>query len=99
MKVKFLLPEEKEKLSIKFSTITIFDIVLITHGINNVFCRGNIWARDKAIRDFTTKEHVKIIMLSSASAAAGTNLTAATKVILLEPVNGTYDNGVVTLST
>jgi SNF2 family DNA or RNA helicase len=30
-------------------------------------------------------------MLSSASAAAGTNLTAAKKVILLEPVSGTYE--------
>ena len=30
-------------------------------------------------------------MLSSASAAAGTNLTAATKVILLEPISGTYE--------
>jgi hypothetical protein len=45
MKVKFLLPEEKEKLSIKFSTITIFDIVLIAHGINNVithYCPQNL---------------------------------------------------------
>lgn len=65
--------------------------ILDTYGINNVFCRGNVWTRDKAIRDFTTKENIRIIMLSSASAAAGTNLTAAKKVILLEPVNGTYE--------
>jgi SNF2 family DNA or RNA helicase len=30
-------------------------------------------------------------MLSSESAAAGTNLTSASKVILLEPVSGTYE--------
>ena len=64
---------------------------LDTYGIHNVFCRGNIWTRDKAIRDFTFKENIKVIMLSSASAAAGTNLTAAKKVILLEPVSGTYE--------
>jgi len=65
--------------------------VLDTYGIKNVFCRGNVWTRDKAIRDFTSKEDIQIIMLSSESAAAGTNLTAATKVILLEPVSGTYE--------
>jgi SNF2 family DNA or RNA helicase len=64
---------------------------LDTYGIQNVFCRGNVWSRDKAIRDFTTKDNIKVIMLSSASAAAGTNLTAATKVILLEPISGTYE--------
>jgi len=65
--------------------------VLDTYGIKNVFCRGNIWTRDKAIRDFTLKEDIQVIMLSSESAAAGTNLTAATRVILLEPVSGTYE--------
>jgi SNF2 family DNA or RNA helicase len=30
-------------------------------------------------------------MLSSASAASGTNLTAATTVIMLEPISGTYE--------
>lgn len=64
---------------------------LDTYGIHNVFCRGNIWTRDKAIRDFTMKDNIKVIMLSSASAAAGTNLTSAKKVILLEPVSGTYE--------
>jgi SNF2 family DNA or RNA helicase len=65
--------------------------VLDNYGIKNVFCRGNVWTRDKAIRDFTIKQDIQVIMLSSESAAAGTNLTAATKVILLEPVSGTYE--------
>ena len=64
---------------------------LDVYGIHNVFCRGNVWTRDKTIREFTTKPDVKVIMLSSASAAAGTNLTVAKKVILLEPVSGTYE--------
>ena len=60
--------------------------VLTAHGIKNVYCRGNVWSRDKAIRDFTQQEDVKVIMLSSESAAAGTNLTAAKNVILLDAI-------------
>ena len=59
---------------------------LDTYGIKNVFCRGNVWVRDKAIRDFTFNNDIRVIMLSSESAASGTNLTAATQVILLDPV-------------
>jgi SNF2 family DNA or RNA helicase len=59
---------------------------LDTYNIRNVFCRGNVWTRDKAIRSFTSDPNIKAIMLSSGSAAAGTNLTAASTVILLDPV-------------
>jgi SNF2 family DNA or RNA helicase len=65
--------------------------VLSDHGIRNVFCRGNVWSRDKAIREFSTNDKIKVIMLSSESAASGTNLTKATKVILLDPVSGDYE--------
>jgi hypothetical protein len=65
--------------------------ILTEHGIKNVFCRGNIWTRDKAIREFTENDDIKVIMLSSESAASGTNLTKATKVILLDPISGTYE--------
>jgi SNF2 family DNA or RNA helicase len=65
--------------------------VLDTYGVRNVFCRGNVWTRDKAIREFSSNDNIKVIMLSSASAASGTNLTAASKVILLDPVYGTYE--------
>lgn len=65
--------------------------VLDTYGIRNVFCRGNVWTRDKAIRDFTSKDDIQVIMLSSESAASGTNLTAASQVILLDPVYGSYE--------
>ena len=36
MKVQFLLPEEHEKIKIKFNKITNFDIILISHAINKV---------------------------------------------------------------
>jgi SNF2 family DNA or RNA helicase len=65
--------------------------VLCEHGIKNVFCRGNVWTRDKAIREFSSDDKIKVIMLSSESAASGTNLTKASKVILLDPVSGNYE--------
>lgn len=65
--------------------------VLSEHGIRNVFCRGNVWTRDKAIREFNSDDKIKVIMLSSESAASGTNLTKASKVILLDPVSGDYE--------
>lgn len=65
--------------------------VLDEHGIKNVFCRGHVWQRDKAIRDFYNDDSIKVIMLSSKSAASGTNLTKATMVVLLDPVSGSYE--------
>lgn len=65
--------------------------VLDDYGIKNVFCKGNIWQRDKAIREFNSDKDIKVIMLSSESAASGTNLTKAEMVILLDPVYGTYE--------
>lgn len=65
--------------------------ILDSHGIKNTFCRGNVWQRDKAIRTFNNDDDVKVIMLSSESAASGTNLTKASQVILLDPVHGSYE--------
>lgn len=65
--------------------------VLDDYGIKNVFCRGHVWQRDKAIRDFNGDNGIKVIMLSSESAASGTNLTKAEMVILLDPVFGSYE--------
>ncbi len=61
------------------------------NGVKNVFCKGNVWQRDKAIRDFNSQDTIKVIMLSSESAASGTNLTKASEVILLDPVYGEYE--------
>ena len=65
--------------------------VLDDYGISNVFCKGNIWQRDKAIRTFNSDEKIKVIMLSSDSAASGSNLTKASQVILLDPIYGPYE--------
>lgn len=65
--------------------------ILNDYGIGNVFCKGNVWQRDKTIREFNSDDKIKVIMLSSESAASGTNLTKAEMVILLDPVYGTYE--------
>ncbi|ARF09462.1 DEAD/SNF2-like helicase [Indivirus ILV1] len=64
--------------------------ILKFNNIPNVFCRGNCYQRDKAIREFNEDDKIKVIMLSSDSSAAGTNLTKATQVILIDPIYGNY---------
>lgn len=66
--------------------------ILSEYGISNVSCKGNVWSRDRAIRDFSNDSNIRVIMLSSESVASGVNLTKATKIILLDPVSGTYEN-------
>lgn len=61
------------------------------YGIKNVFCQGSVWQRDKAIMSFNNDENIRVIMLSSESSASGTNLTKANKVIIVDPVCGTYE--------
>ena len=40
---------------------------------------------------FNNDENIRVIMLSSESSASGTNLTKANKVIIVDPVCGTYE--------
>lgn len=64
--------------------------VLKENNVPNVFCKGNCYQRDKAIREFNEDDKIKIIMLSSESAAAGTNLTKASRVVFIDPIYGDY---------
>jgi SNF2 family DNA or RNA helicase len=64
--------------------------VLDKHEIKNLFCKGNVYQKDKAIREFNENDTVKVIMLSSDSTAAGTNLTKASVVIFIDPIYGEY---------
>lgn len=64
--------------------------ILKENNIQNVFCKGNCYQRDKAIREFNEDNRIKVIMLSSDSTAAGTNLTKATQVIFTDPIYGNY---------
>ena len=91
--VKFL--KETSKHTIVFSQwddlLRRFGHTLDKNGIKHVFCKGNCYQRDKAIRTFNQSEDIKVIMLSSDSAAAGTNLTKASQVIFLDPIYGNYE--------
>ena len=64
--------------------------ILEKNKIKNVFCKGNCYQRDKAIREFNDDDKIKVIMLSSESAASGTNLTKASQVIFIDPIYGNY---------
>lgn len=64
--------------------------ILKDNNIPNVFCKGNCYQRDKAIREFNEDEKIRVIMLSSDSTAAGTNLTKASQVIFIDPIYGDY---------
>lgn len=65
--------------------------ILKENNIPNVFCRGNCYQRDKAIREFNEDDKIRVIMLSSDSTAAGTNLTKASQVIFIDPIYGSYE--------
>lgn len=62
--------------------------VLSENGIKNVFCRGNCYQKDKSVREFNDSDDIKVIMLSSDSAAAGTNLTKASQIVFIDPIYG-----------
>jgi SNF2 family DNA or RNA helicase len=62
------------------------------NGIENCFVKGNVWCRNSAINKFKAGKNLtgsdnKVIMLSLENAASGTNLTEATHIILVEPIN------------
>ena len=63
--------------------------ILKENGIENIFCKGNVYQRDKALKEFNSDNKIKVIMLSSESAAAGANLTKASRIIFIEPIHGT----------
>eukprot|EP01118_Nematostelium_gracile_P004272 TRINITY_DN15002_c0_g1_i1.p1 TRINITY_DN15002_c0_g1~~TRINITY_DN15002_c0_g1_i1.p1 ORF type:complete len:192 (+),score=48.47 TRINITY_DN15002_c0_g1_i1:37-612(+) len=60
-------------------------------GIKNVYVKGNVHQRNKAIDKFKTEENIRVIMLSLEHAASGINLIEATHIILMDPVAGTKE--------
>ena len=65
---------------------------LSDNGISNSFVKGNVWSRNSAISKFklgkdSSGEDNKVIMLSLSNSASGTNLTEATHIIFVEPIN------------
>jgi DNA repair protein RAD5 len=65
---------------------------LAENGIETSFVKGNVWARNSAIKKFklgvnSSGEDNKVIMLSLKNSASGTNLTEATHIFFVEPIN------------
>jgi SNF2 family DNA or RNA helicase len=65
--------------------------ILAQEKINIVYCKGTVYQRKRAISTFQKDQTINVIMLSSRNAASGINLTAANKIILLEPIYGNLE--------
>lgn len=69
---------------------------LADNEIENCFVKGNVWSRNAAIRKFKAGKDDsgtdnKVIMLSLKNAASGTNLTEATHIFFVEPINASKE--------
>ena len=76
--------------------LTLIGKTLSENGVGNCFVKGNVWARNKAIKKFKTGlnnegDDNKVIMLSLQNAASGTNLTEASHILFIEPINSTVE--------
>jgi SNF2 family DNA or RNA helicase len=65
---------------------------LSENGIANSTVKGNVWSRNSAISKFKSGKNIsgndnKVILLSLKNSASGTNLTEATHIIFIEPIN------------
>ena len=72
--------------------LTLIGQSLADNGIENSFIKGNVWCRNSAISKFKLGKNKKgddnkVIMLSLKNAASGTNLTEATHIFFVEPIN------------
>ena len=90
------LVELKESKIIIFSQwdemLSLISKTLIDNNINNSFVKGNMWRRTNAINKFTSiNDENKVIMLSLKNAASGTNLSNATHIFFVEPINASKE--------
>lgn len=65
---------------------------LSENGVGNSIVKGNVWARNSAITKFKNGvdkfgDENKVIMLSLSNAASGTNLTEASHIFFIEPID------------
>ena len=70
------------------SLLTKVGKLLKAENILPLFCTGTIYMRKRSIKAFQEDPKSRIICLSSENCASGINLTAANKIIFLEPVYG-----------
>lgn len=62
--------------------------LLKAENIQPLFCTGTVYMRKRSIKAFQEDPKSRIICLSSENCASGINLTAANKIIFIEPVYG-----------
>ena len=68
--------------------LKLVELTLTENNIATLSCRGNVWAKNRAIKLFNEGDKYRIILLSSEYSASGTNLTKASVIIFLDPVYG-----------
>lgn len=69
---------------------------LILNDINTVYCKGNIYQKSNSVTNFKrgqnkNNQEIKVIMLSLTNTASGTNLTEASHIIFVHPIDGTSE--------
>jgi hypothetical protein len=93
--IRHLVAQDKTRI-IVFSQwddmLSLVGKTLAENEIENCFVKGNVWSRNSAIRKFKAGKNDsgidnKVIMLSLKNAASGTNLTEATHIFFIEPIN------------
>jgi len=65
---------------------------LTDNEIDNCFVKGNVYSRNNAISKFKTKNINQVIILSLNNSASGTNLTEASDIIFVEPIDNTIEH-------
>jgi DNA repair protein RAD5 len=93
--IRHLVAQDKTRIIIFSQWDDMLNLVgktLAENEIENCFVKGNVWSRNSAISKFKAGKNNdgidnKVIMLSLKNAASGTNLTEATHIFFIEPIN------------
>ncbi len=73
--------------------LTLIGKSMLENGVDCSFISGNVYRRNKAISRFKMGGHDNsVILLSLANSASGTNLTEATHIIIVEPIDDIKEN-------
>lgn len=68
--------------------LNLIGVALKENGVSNSFIQGNVHRRNAAINKFkTNNKEDNVIMLSLEKSASGTNLTEATHILFVEPID------------
>jgi DNA repair protein RAD5 len=93
--IRHLVAQDKTRIIVFSQWDDMLNLVgktLAENEIENCFVKGNVWSRNSAINKFKAGKNNdgidnKVIMLSLKNAASGTNLTEATHIFFIEPIN------------